>query len=233
MIQNQTSCVLMGRKSGPKYIGSMYGSMTDINVWDSYFTNDEIEDFQRCKEKVDGKILDWNYSDVKIEGYVLRDIEKISICIPIGREDSVIIGNKRRKRNFLQAKSFCEKAFGGRIGVTYDSSKMIGFINELKILEIEKGINTGFKRATKNGHTFLDIYDQLPLPNFPWYPDQPNNFGGNQDCVTFSLDGLLNDMECSTPDLATICQVRPKTVFQLDGLCEHLDVDTTYILSEV
>ena len=101
----------MGRKSGPKYIGSMYGSMTDINVWDSYFTNDEIEDFQRCKEKVDGKILDWNYSDVKIEGYVLRDIEKINICIPIGREDSIIIGNKRRKRNFLQAKSFCEKAF--------------------------------------------------------------------------------------------------------------------------
>ena len=60
---------------------------------------------------------------------------------------------------------------------------------------------------------------------------QPNDVGGNQDCV-YSYDNspLVADIECDLK-LCPICQVGLGSVFQFSGLCqEENEVDVLYLL---
>ena len=79
----------------------------------------------------------------------------------------------------------------------------------------------------------MNIYDKSTMPNFTWARDQPNNFGGNQNCVMYDprLE-TIGDQECSE-EWVSFCQVSIYTVFQLSGICSLLDVDDTYILLKV
>ena len=232
MFQKSTRCFLMGSEENHGTItDSSYGSMTDINVWDRYFNLKDIEDFHYCQEIKHKKILDWTSAEVNVQGYVLKEDRIEMICEK--KEDKIVIGNLKGK-SFDKSISFCDKAFNSRIAVLNHES-MRAITEEVASLKIATWIFTGYTRdlSISDEQQFVNIYDNSPMPNFTWRRDQPNNFGGNQNCVLYDPgQDNIGDLECSE-EWISLCQVKVNTVFQLSGICPQLDIDDTFIISKV
>ena len=217
-------------------IGSAYGSITDINIWNKYFSSEDIDDFHSCREIQHRKILDWGSleRDIQVKGYVWKNEKMERICPKIQIEEKIVIGQLNMK-SFEEMITFCDKAFNARINVLQNFHDFGRMVEEINFLETETYFFTGYRRdlsKTEQQH-FIDIYDNSPMPNFTWGQNQPNNVGGKQDCVYFEpKKNTIFDLECSSK-YSSLCQIKDKTVFQLSGFCSHIDLDSTYILSTV
>lgn len=63
----------------------------------------------------------------------------------------------------------------------------------------------GFSDETVEG-TF-EWYDQSPVTFTNWAPAEPNNSGGDEDCVQIYPDGSWNDLACSSANSKSIIEV--------------------------
>ena len=68
-------------------------------------------------------------------------------------------------------------------------------------------------------------------PPYSWLEGQPNDVGGNQNCIFSEVNShLVGDIDCDLR-LCPLCQVRLGSVFQFSGLCqEENDVDVLFLL---
>ena len=226
--------MLGGGRNGTE--GSAYGSVTDINIWNTYFSPENIEDFHSCRKIKHRKILDWNSPEtgIEIRGYVMKNEKRETVCPKSQFEDKIVIG-QLNKKSFDETISFCDKAFNARINVLQNFHEFQRVSEELNFLETETLFFTGHRRdlSQTDKQYFIDIYDNSPMPNFTWGPDQPDNFGGNENCVAFHpQEHIIHDSECSSK-YSSLCKVKDNTIFELSGFCSHLDLDNTYILSKV
>lgn len=125
--------------------------------------------------------------------------------------------------NQAQAEASCE-AQGGRLA-RLDSAAKLAQMQSVEGLPVAaSGARTGWvagKRTSAGDFEFPD-----GTSGIYWATDQPNNFGGGQDCVAVELDGDFvggHDVECSF-SAPTICErvTSPCTNGMKDGTkCTH------------
>ena len=156
----------MGRQTNGTMIGSMYGSMTDVNIWDTYFTQENVNDFHSCKELSYGKLLDWRTSKINVKGYVLEEERMEMICKKTNQVDKIVIGNLKGKTKDEMI-FFCYQAYNGRINIL-NYQNLDSTIKEAKFLGMESSFFTGHIRDQSRSHEyhFIDIYDNSSLENF-------------------------------------------------------------------
>lgn len=68
----------------------------------------------------------------------------------------------------------------------------------------------------------FEWYDQSPVTFTNWAPGEPNNLGGNEDCVQIYPDGLWNDLPCNVGNSASVIEVNlcpQTTISHADVIC--------------
>ena len=92
-------------------------------------------------------------------------------------------------------------------------------------------IFNGFQR-NQNGD-FVNIYTTKIINSSLWSETQPDNFGGNEACTHFGLNGTFmgshHDTICSTK-LCPVCKVEHLKVFHLKGSPQASKIDRHYVL---
>ena len=227
----------MGRISkGPNnYHAAVFGSVTDINVWNKTFTSSDVDNFVTCEDDnlLEYKVMDWKKVDFEvIKGYQVVEASEDSICnTDVG---STIVGNSREQRIFDDCKIFCEDVFDGSMAVAYDEAARVKMTEEAKMMT--SGEASFFNGYIRNGSEFVSVYNSSDLISedltpWSWQQGQPNNYGGNQDCVAVD-NNQLNDYDCATKYNA-LCQVNFFTIFQFEGFCDGGMADYTFVMAEV
>lgn len=98
------SCALdyKGGCTGPE------GEVSDFNMWDRTLTVDEMIGFTTCSNKLKGNMVNWDYSDWKVENMTVTDVDYDEICIP-PRPGHVLFPEKR---GFPSLTSICHQMRG-------------------------------------------------------------------------------------------------------------------------
>ncbi|XP_022090738.1 P-selectin-like [Acanthaster planci] len=107
-----------------------------------------------------------------------------------------------------QSKLACQ-AIGGMMGVPH-SQEEIEFMMQMARRESITHFWIGCSDTEKEG-TWVCEGQGKGEPFFNWKPGEPNNAGGNEDCVEIRLDriGSMNDRPCNTSFSATsVCAQR-------------------------
>ena len=207
---------------------SMFGAMTDVNIWNRSLSQSEVEQWSRCELGVGGNLLDWNTAQWQAVGLQEEELDIAEICIEKRHNDQLWVF-KNKKINFGETRHFC-KLLGGSIAVGNDS-------------RISKAIIETFKPIASqcNGEVFSGLIDQQvegqwvdantgeEIKDIQWKAGEPNN-QGNEDCAVLDELGRSIDVYCSS-EFCPACRVQnTQIVFHLQGICTNSFVDRFYIL---
>ncbi|XP_013416380.1 perlucin-like [Lingula anatina] len=110
------------------------------------------------------------------------------------------------KGNFYQAKAHCE-SMGARL-VAVDDEEEHTFIRQYIMADEARSATSWFTAATEasEGTWLLSGWGDIPAPFTAWAPGEPNNNGGNQDCVQYyKATKLFDDIQCSN-SINFICE---------------------------
>lgn len=105
---NISEIVMMSSKGS--YQNSLFGAMTDVNIWNRTLSDVEVKQFQRCGN-VDGSHVGWSPEILLHQrGLSLQHLGTDQACPP-STLSSVILGNSRNIFGFDQTIQFCSEAF--------------------------------------------------------------------------------------------------------------------------
>ena len=222
--------MMNGTKEDTKF-GSLFGRLTDVNVWSRCLTEEEAQAWTLCQEKDSGDLVDWRTATWRARGLQEVQVEREEVC----RERKV---NELRvslfKRNFDDTVNFAS-LLGGEMAVATSNQTMQemykSFVNQSELCAGR--FFTGYSDREEEG-TFVNINTGEKLAWDVWEPGEPNNWGGNEDC-TDNLDGgtRLNDKSCSTERCPIINMTKTESPkFQMRGLCKNslVDIFFTFLL---
>ena len=88
---------------------------------------------------------------------------------------------------------------------------------------------TGYTdRETEN--LFVSSLSETLMTWTDWEEDQPNDWGGREDCVNYNtVTELLRDNYCGASDVAMVCKVPNSVKFMLRGVCIKSPADSFYV----
>ena len=78
--KTEENLVFMGWWRFDKYIYSVFGEMTDINIWDRVLRRDEVRDWEECRIIGGGNKVDWSTASWVAVGLEEVVIEKEEVC---------------------------------------------------------------------------------------------------------------------------------------------------------
>ena len=193
----------MNDPAASQSISAMYGSVTDINIWDRILSEKKIDNWINCSVDMDGNVYSWRTSSQYIQ---LNGLEKVNdslenICYSTN-SSNLFLGNE--DLNFEDALNYCNK-----IGSMKEISSNETAIEVAKALESAtrwEEIFTGYTDIEVEGLFVLHSTEEnMTFTN--WADGQPNNIGDNQDCVTMFFSDLeLYDYPCHTK-LQPVCNI--------------------------
>ena len=96
---NNKRLTFMGETAGNSlsFRNSVFGRMTDINIWNRSFTDDEVLQWSKCEMTEVGNIVDWNNATWREVGLDEELIEKKEVCMTEEQPQLVV---SKIKRNF-------------------------------------------------------------------------------------------------------------------------------------
>ena len=93
-----------------------HGALTDVNLWDSVLTDQEISDWMTCETETSGNVVSWDTAELIITDLISTEVERRKTCLK--RKNSIFMAF-HQKSNFYETQKLC-KDLGGEIGVTED-----------------------------------------------------------------------------------------------------------------
>ena len=179
----------MGWKRMDRFMYSVFGEMTDINIWDRVLAPHEVRDWEECRNNVGGNKVDWRTATWVAVGLEEVVIEKEEICKHLTKHEIVV---SDVKRNFLSTDLFCRNIVGGEIMVVKDDdtaremSALLSSRQECLFEGIENKTNffTGYNDMKEEG-VFVDVNtgDKMEWDNCGEY--EPNNYLHDEDCIGY------------------------------------------------
>ena len=170
---------------------SLYGAMTDLNVWDGILSDEESENWMNCTNQTEGNVFSWQNSSqhVQLTGLKMVTDSLDNICYQ-NKSSYLIVGNE--DLSFKETLNYCNYKIGSMVVI---SSKETA-------LEVNKTLEL-FAPDSRNvytGHTDIEVEGrwvvhgtQQEMAWENWEPGQPNNKGGNEDCAVLDRYNLKYD----------------------------------------
>ena len=212
------------------YWFSVFGAMTDVNIWNRGLSQSEVEQWSRCELGAGGNLLDWTTAQWKAVGLLDNEVDLIEICNKKKTRKNNHYMAFQNKMDFHSTEEFCH-ALGGEMAVASDNAtmqKMLYAIRSMQQRQKYARFYMGFTDRQNEG-VWLDIYNKRELSQVHWGENQPDNWA-NQDCLTFLEESPEKyDDKCNVK-LNPVCRVPPMTGFHLQGICENSFIDRFYVL---
>ena len=211
-----------------KYKDSLFGAMTDLNIWSRSLSQSEVEQWSRCELGAGGNLLDWNTAQWEAVGLQEFELDKERVCATINKTQLMIFS---QTRNFDKSIKYCT-TLGGEMAVAKDEST-----KQLMLETFSKQICVGyfavdhffagFYKKQKEG-VWIGSNEEKMAEDF-WYEGCPTNMA-NSDCGLMGLHlGKISDGSCNNK-LCPICRIPEVLSFSLKGVCLNSSVDRNYIL---
>ena len=128
--------------------------------------------------------------------FKMREIDRSRFEVSHKYRNTVYLVSKTEANfNIASANNFCRES-GGYL-VELDDTDESRFVKDL-VTRIG-GANifwTGGNDIDSEG-TFVYYNSKKPVPPNLWSGSEPNNFGGNEDCMEISVSGAIYDNECT------------------------------------
>ena len=233
IIQHSDNNIRIMGKYYPKedlYKYSMFGAMTDINIWNRSLTESEVELWTKCKLGSGGNLLDWSTAQWKKVRLEEMDIDEQEVCK--GKTETKNLYIFQNKKTLEEGRKFCE-SMGGEVEIARDSRLMQEMAAAVKVSQGNCGhrIYAGYTDKYEDG-VWLDTFNETGnLSWIKWNEGEPNNYGGNEDCIELDVktSPRCNDVRCSQK-YCPLCRLPHQTVFHLQGICQESFLDRYYMM---
>lgn len=212
-----------------KQFYSMFGKMTDVNIWNYSMTVEEMKSWTNCKNKYGGgNVVNWETAEWTTWYLEVEILDKSELC----RKEEHGLTIFPQERPFMKSVELC-KRLGGTMAVANSETKsqeMIALREEWKDNCTGDNIWAGYTDRKEEG-VFVDVNSGENMPWSNWEPGEPRGLG---HCARLKTDGQLDDGPCSRRKYCTLCQMEKEPVLQLRGSCpeEGLDLEYTMILNQ-
>ena len=139
--------LLMGRYKKGKYEHSMFGSLTDINIWDSILSLEEIKQWKSFSPSVrgdivtdwllnvfyhmSGNVVDWNTATWNAENLQEIELELETIQEESYKSSSYQVFITERRKNFADSLKFCQD-IGGVLAVAESNMNLTEMIETVE-----------------------------------------------------------------------------------------------------
>ena len=102
---------IMGRYKDNVYSESLFGAMTDINIWNQILSQTEVELWSRCELGAGGNLLDWSTAQWRVVRLEELEMERSAICGGLVRREELVLLSRARL-TFHQITAYCSKLGG-------------------------------------------------------------------------------------------------------------------------
>ena len=216
---------------------SFIGSVTDLNIWNSTLSDEDIQSFSNCSlTSGQNKVFDWNQAElIGIENIDVTTIDTEDIC---KTETDYIYIASDDKKDFFDSLDYCSEILGGSMGVIENETvinKMTEVFESLPDWESKCFVRFWTGYIKHNGEElYKDPITEQPIHNIEWMPDEPRNLDTNKSCPMYdtSTKASLNK-ECLHLK-CPICRVPVFKRYILRGVCidQTWLADTYYYLKQ-
>ena len=213
---------IMGKPSTSGYLYSMFGRMTDVNMWSRSLTEVEAVAWTLCRTMEGGDLVDWRTATWEARGLQEVQVEREEVCRE--RKDRLLVSEVKRD---FDATLHLARMLGGTMAIAGSQEEADDIIKVLgPSKEVCGQVFTGFTDRKWEGD-WVNIYTLEKLDWQNWKTGEPNN-NGNEDCTTiYALTNNLADVKCSKK-FCSIFQLKESPTFQMRGVCKESKVDTFY-----
>ena len=213
----------MGREN----VFSVFGQITDFNIWGKAFTDEEVAKWMNCKMQEEGDLLGWSKATWKMFNVFSDIADKDDVC---AMHKKIHLFGSLKKKDLQGTVEICEKVLGGKIAVGEDVNKLQNMVEIIEMLDKNTCGNnfyTGFTDEKEEG-TYRNVITDEVMQWAPWQHSQPNNIG-NEDCADYRIDnGKVYDISCQV-NYCPICEIMDHVVFELSGFYTLRDLDRFYL----
>ena len=204
----------------------MFGSMTDVNIWNRSLSQSEVEQWSRCELGVGGNLLDWNTAQWRAVGLQEEELDKQDICGKKKFKKHLMVFQK--KKTFDATVKHC-RSMGGDMAVAKDNITLQMMIAALQPFSGDcdrmfSGYNDRAEdRVWRDNSGAAQLWVQ-------WEEVEPDNWAGGQHCLKVEVGtGLSGDTECEQRH-CPVCLLAEQTVFHMQGICLESYIDRLYIM---
>ena len=216
---------------------SMFGQITDVNIWDNVLTEEEIINWMTCLYSSGGNVINWEQESWTETGLEESTIEDQQVCSSNDNRTTMIIFPSKTF-DFDSTAEYC-RLLGGNIAVSNTrelSKSMFKLLHEEKY-HCKNNMYSGHTDLFAN-RTFVDANTEQ-ITWMDWDNNQPDNYGGKENCVMMldsmiptSIElhnGIMHDASCSNL-YCPICKFSVSPQLYLRGYCSSTDIDSIYYL---
>ena len=211
-----------------KHSQSMFGAMTDVNIWNRSLSQSEVEQWSRCELETGGNLLDWTTAQWEAVGLQEEKVKEEEICVKNLKKVFIV---SQDKRTFNDTMNLCKNALEGDMAVATDKRIMEEMIKAVKAVTNNCGIHfySGYTDRVEE-EVWFNVNTGENMTFSPWEEGEPDSLGGNQDHTWFNAEtGQIGDID-QNKEYCPICSVPRKTSFQLQGVCRNSFIDRFYVL---
>ncbi|ROT75706.1 putative basement membrane-specific heparan sulfate proteoglycan core protein, partial [Penaeus vannamei] len=194
---------------------SYSGDLSQINVWDTILSDDEIRQMARCRSDPKGNYISWeagwtlyNVStyDMSLSDFCSREVDILYFWFPRALE--------------LTAQYICE-ALGTHLPTVTNLQEVRHLYNILDETWPESEKCPRYYWSDLNDkqeeNVWVSSYDGRVDNVSYWSPDEPNGFR-YENCAAVRQDGLIDD-DCAWP-MCALCTFTKPQRFSFLGTCE-------------
>ena len=206
---------------------SLFGAMTDVNIWNRSFSQAELVQWTRCELQTKGNILNWDTAHWNTVGLNKFEMKKDEVCGTKETKEFLMIF--KDEKTFDDTIRHC-KAVGGEIAVASNTRAMQEMIEAAKLAdECGSGFFSGYTDELEEG-VWRDANTAEKMTWGNWSQGEPNNYDGDEHCTGFSVaNGEINNQKCSK-EYCPICRVKENTELHLQGICKSSYIDRFYVM---
>ena len=110
---------------------SLFGAMTDVNIWNRSFSHTELVQWSRCELQTKGNILNWDVAHWNMVGLKKLEMKKDEVCGTMDTKPKDFLMIFKDEKTFDDTIRHC-KAVGGEIAVASNTRALQEMIEAAK-----------------------------------------------------------------------------------------------------
>ena len=140
-------------------LGSMFGAVTDLQIWQRVLTDQEIRDFNDCQLSAGGDVYQWSTSGLTLSGgMIIEEVPRDELCRKSREKILIAKGNLL---DFNETIDYCSQVMNGRMAVGKNTEILEAMNKMNNISECSKIFYSGHIHLG-NGK-YADFYDKQPM----------------------------------------------------------------------
>ena len=224
------------REEDRKFYLSLFGKITDVNVWNNVLPEEEILMWENGNETIKGNVVKWDINEWDTVGLTEEIVEDTQIWSTDHERESMAFCGK--SLGFYESIHFCNQ-MGGRISIADTDQNVNNIFDSLLQCcdECKPWVFTGHTRLSENsfrnqisGETYI-WEDLISTMSQTVLTTENNNFEGDKNCVAIVNKNYLHTRTCKNIQ-KPVCDLKELPQLHLRGACRDQNLDTVYFVAK-